>query len=91
MSRTEDEFVTRWRRHLAGLALYGTVSELRDGPLVRASKVLDIPAEVERLLKQMYADLKPAAEPKPVAAPQPEPTRNGQHAAPQQPPARKTA
>lgn len=61
-----DEFIARWRCHLAGLALCGTASEIRDGPLARASRVLEIPAEVDRLLAQMYADLAPA-EPEPRA------------------------
>ena len=79
MARTREEFIDRWRKHLAGLALYGTLSEIRDGPLARASKVLEIPAEVERLLGQMFDDLNP----KPLApvqspAAQPKPVQNGQ-------------
>lgn len=61
-----DEWIRKWRCHLAGLALCGTASEIRDGPLARASRALDIPAEVDRLLGQMYADLVPA-EPEPRA------------------------
>ncbi len=55
MSR--DDFVRKWRNHLAGLALFGVVSEQRDGPLVRAAKVMDIPAEVDRILGMMHRDL----------------------------------
>jgi hypothetical protein len=54
---TKEAFVRKWRNHLAGLALYGVASEHRDGPLARAAKVMDIPAEVERLLGLMHADL----------------------------------
>ena len=39
--RTKEDFIKRWRNHLAGMALYGVASETRDGPLVRASKVLN--------------------------------------------------
>lgn len=62
---TKDEFKNRWRYRLAGIALYGAVSELKDGPLVRASKVYEIPAQVEQLLEAMYADLAPKAPPGP--------------------------
>jgi len=54
---TREEFVKRWRCHLAGMALFGVAGETRDGPLLRAKNVLDIPAEVERLLERMYQDL----------------------------------
>jgi len=66
MRRTRDEFIALWRRHLAGMALYGTVSEMRDGPLVRTTKILDIPAEVENLLGRMFDSLKPEDAPLPV-------------------------
>lgn len=55
--KTREEFIARWRCHLAGLALFGVASDQQDGPLKRASKVLEIPAQVEKLLGQMYADL----------------------------------
>lgn len=57
VNRTRDDFVERWKRHIAGMALFGTVSELRDGPMVRAAKILEIPAQVEDLLGKMYDDL----------------------------------
>jgi hypothetical protein len=65
--KTKEEFVARWRCHLAGLALFGVASDQQDGPLKRASKVLEIPAQVEKLLGQMYTDLT-AEEPKPRLA-----------------------
>lgn len=55
--KTKEEFISRWKCHLAGLALFGVASETKDGPMVRAAKVLEIPGQVERLLGQMYADL----------------------------------
>jgi hypothetical protein len=58
---TKDEFKARWRYRLAGIALYGSVSEIKDGPLARASKLMEIPAQVEQLLEAMYADLAPKA------------------------------
>ena len=55
--KTQAEFVDRWKCHLAGMALFGVASEVKDGPLLRAAKVLDIPARAEQLLRQMYDDL----------------------------------
>ncbi len=55
--KSRDEFVRKWRCHLAGMALFGVASEARDGPMLRASKVLDIPGNVEALLARMYDDL----------------------------------
>lgn len=51
---TRDEFVKRWRVHLTGLMLMGHVSENRDGPMERAAKVCDMPAEAERLAGLMF-------------------------------------
>ena len=56
---TRTEFIDRWKRHVAGLALFGHVSEIQDTPLKRAARVLEIPAEAEKLLGMMYNDLKP--------------------------------
>jgi hypothetical protein len=58
-AQSRDEFIRRWRTHLAGLALYGVASEMKDGLLVRAGRVLEIPAEVERLLGLMYDGVLP--------------------------------
>lgn len=55
--KSRQEFQQKWKNYVAGMALFGTVSEIRDGPLVRATKVMDIPAEVERLLGLMYDDV----------------------------------
>ena len=78
--KTKQQFTDRWKKHLAGLALYGVASETHDGILTRAGKVLEIPAEVERLLGMMYDELsatdevmpmngKPKANDQRVAAP----------------------
>lgn len=61
MSR--EDFVKRWRNHIAGLALFGVASEAKDGPLARAAKILEIPAEVERILGMMHDSLAPKEEP----------------------------
>jgi len=53
---TREAFIERWKRHLAGLALFGVASETRDSPLARAAKILDIPADVEKLLGRLYDD-----------------------------------
>ena len=75
---TRDEFIKRWRTHLAGLAIFGFASDSKDGPMVRATKILDIPADVERLAGKMFDDAQPD---KPH---EPKPANNGQ-AAIQQP------
>lgn len=54
---TKEQFQKKWRNHLAGLALFGMASEVKDGTLARAARALEIPAEVERILGLMYADL----------------------------------
>ena len=56
---TRTEFIARWKTHVAGLALFGHVSEIQDTPIKRAARVLEIPAEAEKLLGMMYDDLKP--------------------------------
>ena len=53
---TKEDFVKRWRHKLAGLALFGVVSETKDGPLKRAANALDIPQTVETLLAELYDD-----------------------------------
>ncbi len=63
-----EAFINRWKKHLAGMALFGTVSERNDGPIVRASKILEIPAEVEKLLGQMWDDLREKTDNKPLPA-----------------------
>jgi hypothetical protein len=56
---TLEDFIRRWRTKLAGLALYGAVSDQRDGPLAKAARVYEIPNQVEALLAAMYRDLQP--------------------------------
>lgn len=63
---TREDFVRHWRARLAGLALCGLVSELRDDPMKRGSRALEIPAEVDRLLGQLFDSA--TGEPKPTAA-----------------------
>lgn len=55
--RSRAEFVERWKRTVAGMALFGLASEARDGLLARTAKILEIPDEVEALLGRMYDDL----------------------------------
>lgn len=55
--KTKQEFTNRWKHKLAGMALYGVASEVNDGPITRAGKIFDVPAEVERLLGMMYDEL----------------------------------
>lgn len=55
--KTKQEFIERWKKHVAGMAMFGMASERNDGPLLRASKLFELPAEVEKLLGQMYDDV----------------------------------
>jgi hypothetical protein len=57
MAATEEDFVRKWKKHVACLAFFGVVSEAKDGLLQRASRMMEIPDEVEKLLKAMYKDL----------------------------------
>ena len=52
--KTREAFIEQWKCHIAGMALYGSISDKNDGPYTRASKVFDITAEVEKLLAAMY-------------------------------------
>ncbi len=52
--RSRDEFIERWKRHIAGMALFGIASEAKDGPLARTAKILEIPEHAEQLLGAMY-------------------------------------
>lgn len=70
MNRSRKDYIERWRRVLAGIALYGTTSEIKDGPLARASKILDIPDEVERFLGQQWDEDEALKQP-PPARPEP--------------------
>ena len=56
---TREEFIERWRLRLVGLGLYGLVIETTETNLVRAGHALRIPAQVERILGQMFDDLRP--------------------------------
>lgn len=55
--RSREEWMKRWRLHVAGLALFGRYSEEKDGLATRTAKILDIPSEVMKLLEKMYDDL----------------------------------
>lgn len=66
MNRTREEFLKRWGKYLVGMAMYGTCSDRKDGPLVRAAKLMEIPAEVEDLLGKMYDDLARDLKPLPM-------------------------
>lgn len=75
---SQDEWEKKWLPMCVGLALCGLVSELRDGPMERGSKALEIPARVKRMLAQMYADA--TGQPAP-AQPTKEATKNGTNGA----------
>lgn len=76
MHQSEDEFVRKWRKVLACGFFFGAVSESKDGLLARASKLLDIPDEVDALLHRMWQEderLKPPPVPVPVSSAPPQP------------------
>ena len=60
---TKSEWVNRWKKHVAGMALFGLASEHKDGPISRAVKILEIPGEVEGMLNRMYDELIPPPKP----------------------------
>ena len=61
---SEDEFVKRWCFYMAGMATYGYISEMKDGPMKRGEKHLGLREEVEGTLRKMYRDArKPEARP----------------------------
>lgn len=66
MKRTRAEFVARWKYHLTGFALYGHATGKIENILERATRVHDLPAEVEKMLGQLWDDLKPEDKPLPV-------------------------
>ncbi len=57
MRISKDDFVKKWRKHLAAVALFGYVSESKDKPMERAAKIMDIPADTDALLARIYDDL----------------------------------
>ena len=65
---TREQFIKKWNKYIAGLALYGTISERNDGPLTRAAKIMDIPAEVEALLGRLYDSARESDTPPKAAA-----------------------
>lgn len=76
---TEEDFVKKWRYELTGMAVYGHIGA-NDAPgLKRAARIFDVPTEVEKLLRQMYAEMKKALTPPPPAPvippPKPEPPK----------------
>lgn len=64
MTLTKEQFVDAWKVHLAGLALFGSASDKNDGPFTRASKVWEIPANSENMLRQMYDSIGLKPQPK---------------------------
>lgn len=52
--RSREEFVKKFRNHLAGGFLYGAASDLKDGPVTKAARSIEILPEVEKLLAAMY-------------------------------------
>lgn len=51
---SKQKFIDEWKHKLTGIAVFGAVSEMNDGPLVRAGKIFELPKEVEKLLGAMY-------------------------------------
>ncbi len=68
--RTKEEMVKRWRSRWLALGM-DALAGLRNFPRERdrshADIVMDLPAEIDKLIAQMYDDLEPKPpEPKPV-------------------------
>lgn len=60
---TREEFVKKWEAAVSGMALCGLASELKDGPIARGSRALDIPDDVRKLLARLYDDATRGMEP----------------------------
>ena len=75
---TKNEFIERWKRHVAGMALFGWASDRNDSNNERAQKLWDIPKQVEELLGKMFDDVQPKAAPAPAT-----PAQNNKPATPQ--------
>lgn len=58
---TREQFIKRWEREMAGWGLMAMVNDLREGPMAKAQRVLDIPDDARRLLGRLYDDLFPQA------------------------------
>lgn len=56
---TRTAFIDKYKFHLLGMAIYGRASDAKDGPLKKAMMWYEAPAEVERLLSDMFDDLQP--------------------------------
>ncbi len=56
---SKDDFIRRFRVRMAGWGLYGVHTECVGGPLVRASRALDIPAEAEKFLGELFDAISP--------------------------------
>lgn len=54
---TKHDFIAAWKHRLAGLALYGSTSFEKDGPLKRVLLMYEITGEVEKLLAAIYDSL----------------------------------
>jgi hypothetical protein len=48
------EFRKKFQAHIAGLALFGAASEVKDSTLHRGARAMEIPGEVIALLDAMY-------------------------------------
>lgn len=53
----KEAWVEKWKCHIAGMALFGTVEELSHNPIQRTARALKIPAQVEALLGKMFDDM----------------------------------
>lgn len=56
---TKPEFIQKYRYSLGGLILFMQSDEVKaEGVLSRTQRIFDMPAQVEKILAQMYDDLK---------------------------------
>lgn len=51
---TKEEFRDRFRLQMAGIALYGLVTEMNGGVIAKTTHALAIPEMVEKVLGVMY-------------------------------------
>lgn len=59
MEKMYEEFATRWRDRMAGMALMGMIlatDHKPEGRMKRASEIMAIPDKVSKILREMFND-----------------------------------
>lgn len=68
---TREEFVSRWRYTVTGMAAHGYHAETNLSPVERIKYQCEVAAHAEKLLQQMYDSVTKNPDPKPEPKPEP--------------------